>query len=240
MSIYVIGDLHLSFNEKSELTKPMNVFGDNWEKHTEKIKKDWLVKVKEEDTVLLLGDFSWAMNLKDALKDFEYINNLPGKKIMLKGNHDYWWTTVTNMKNFLDNNHIQNIEFLHNNALCIENKIICGTRGWTLPLDETENSRKIIARECNRLKLSIEYGIDQYGNDKEIIACMHYPPITRANVLNQENTPFIDIMKKYDIKRCYYGHLHSTSIRDAVEGTFNGIDLKLVSADSVDFKLQVI
>ena len=128
MSIYIIADLHLSFNEP----KPMNIFGENWENHEEKIKKDWLEKVKEDDTVILPGDFSWAMHLKDTLKDFEFLNNLPGRKILLKGNHDYWWTTVTNMQNFLNENNIKDIDFLHNNSFEIEDKIICGTRGWTL------------------------------------------------------------------------------------------------------------
>ena len=119
MSIYIIADLHLSFNEP----KPMNIFGENWENHEEKIKKDWLEKVKEDDTVILPGDFSWAMHLKDTLKDFEFLNNLPGRKILLKGNHDYWWTTVTNMQNFLNENNIKDIDFLHNNSFEIEDKI---------------------------------------------------------------------------------------------------------------------
>ena len=234
MSIYVIGDLHLSFNEN----KPMNIFGDNWENHAEKIKNDWLEKVTSEDTVLLLGDFSWSMKLNDALKDFEYINNLPGKKILLKGNHDYWWTTVTNMQNFLKENHIENVEFLHNNSFLIENKIICGTRGWMInDFDDKDNSQKMIARECNRLKLSIEDGIKKFGDDKEIVTCLHYPPIMQTNIIKNETTPFMDILKQYNIKKCYYGHLHSLSIKSAVEGVVDGVDLKLVSADGIDFKL---
>lgn len=234
MSIYVIGDLHLSFSQD----KPMNIFGDNWENHTEKVKKDWLEKVSEKDTVLLLGDFSWSMKLSDTLKDFEYINSMPGRKILLKGNHDYWWTTVTNMKKFLQENNIENIDFLYNNSFEIENKIICGTRGWTPNnLEETENSQKMIARECNRLKISIEDGINKFGQDKEFIACLHYPPIMQANILKDELSPFMEILKQYNIKKCYYGHLHGSSINEAVEGIINGIELKLISADGVDFKL---
>lgn len=237
MAIYVIGDLHLSFNEP----KPMNIFGDNWDNHEEKIKKDWLSKVNPEDTVLLLGDFSWAMNLKDSLPDFEYLNKLPGNKIMLKGNHDYWWTTITSMKKFLEENEIKNIDFLHNNSFEIENKVFCGTRGWALgPNEETENSTKMIARECNRLKLSIENAISIYGKDKEIIACLHYPPITQANIIRNETTPFMEVLKEYNIKKCYYGHLHGDSIKNAVEGNIDGIELKLISADGVDFKLTLI
>lgn len=233
MSLFVIGDLHLALNED----KPMNIFGDNWLNHDEKIKKDWESKVTEKDTVILVGDFSWSMHLKDTTKDFEFLNSLPGKKILLKGNHDLWWTTVTNMKNFLKENNFQNIDFLHNNSFLIENKIITGTRGWTLNTEETEDSKKIIKRECMRLKMSIEQGIKLYGEDKEIIVFMHYPPITNINVLKNETTDFMKIMMDYNIKRCFYGHLHGNSIKDAVEENINGIELKLVSSDGLDFKL---
>ena len=236
MSLYVIGDLHLAFNED----KPMNIFGDNWQNHEEKIKQDWNQKVTEEDTVILVGDFSWSMHLEDTKKDFEYLSSLPGKKILLKGNHDYWWTTVKSMKDFLKENNFTNIDFLHNNFFEIEDKIICGTRGWALNLEETENSKKIIKRECERLKLSINDGIKKYGNNKEIIVFMHYPPIINTNILKNESTPFIDIMKDFNIRKCYYGHLHGESIKEAVEGNVYGIDLKLVSADGVNFKLVKI
>ena len=236
MSLFVIGDLHLAFNEN----KPMNIFGDNWQNHEEKIKQDWNQKVTEEDTVILVGDFSWSMHLEDTKKDFEYLSSLPGKKILLKGNHDYWWTTVKSMKDFLKENNFTNIDFLHNNFFEIEDKIICGTRGWALNLEETENSKKIIKRECERLKLSINDGIKKYGNNKEIIVFMHYPPIINTNILKNESTPFIDIMKDFNIRKCYYGHLHGESIKEAVEGNVYGIDLKLVSADGVNFKLVKI
>ena len=236
MSIYVIGDLHLSFNED----KPMNIFGQNWTNHDKKIEMDWKLKVQEHDTVLLLGDFSWSMKLQDTLQDFIYINNLPGKKILLKGNHDYWWTTVTNIKKFLKENDIYNIDFLHNNSFEIENKIICGTRGWNSINQSQDEINKMIEREVNRLKLSIEDGIKKYGEDKEIICCMHYPPITETNILRHESTKFINIMKDYGVKRCYYGHLHSMSIEDAVQGDTYGIDLKLISADGLDFKLHKV
>ena len=234
--IYTIADLHLSFNEN----KPMNIFGTNWEGHAEKIKKDWLNKVKENDTVIIPGDFSWSMHLKDTLKDFEYLNDLPGKKILLKGNHDYWWTTVKSMQGFIEENNFKNIDFLLNNSYLIEDKIICGTRGWTLANLDTENSKKMIKRECNRLELSIQDGINKYGNEKEIIVFMHYPPILKYNIENNEMTDFIKVLKKYNIKRCYYGHLHSTSINDAVETKCFEIDLKLVSADGAKFKLTKI
>ena len=152
MSIFVIADLHLSFKNP----KPMDIFGDNWTKHEEKIKKDWNEKVKEEDLVVLPGDFSWATYIEDTIPDFEYLNSLPGKKIMLKGNHDYWWTTVTSMRKFLKENKFQNIDFLYNNSFEYENKILCGTRGWSL-VDE-EIDEKLINRELGRLELSLQDG----------------------------------------------------------------------------------
>lgn len=229
MSIYTIGDLHLSFQNP----KPMNIFGENWNNHEEKIKNDWLSKVKPEDIVIHPGDFSWAMYLKDTVKDFAYLNSLPGKKIMLKGNHEYWWSTVTNMRKFLDENNFKNIDFLQNNSFEVEDKIICGTRGWSLVNDKTDNSKKIIAREALRLELSIQSGLDK---NKEIIVFMHYPPIVNQNI----NTEFMKVLQKYNIKKCYYAHLHSKSIKEAVEGKIQGIEFKLVSADALDFKLLKI
>lgn len=236
MSIYVIGDLHLPFGED----KPMDIFGEKWQGYTEKLKEDWKYKVKPEDTVILAGDFSWATYLKNTYKDFEYINNLPGKKILLKGNHDYWWTTVKSMKQYLEENEFKNIEFLHNNSFCIENRIIVGTRGWAL-LD-TENSSKMIKRESLRLELSIKDAIQKYGEDKELICIMHYPPLTKAKMKNEYtyDSEFLDVMKKYNIKKCYYGHLHGNSHKDAVEGTIEGIEFYLISGDYLEFNLKLI
>ena len=234
MSIFVIGDLHLSFNNP----KPMDIFGENWTGHEEKIRNNWIENVKEGDLVILPGDFSWETYLEDAKKDFEYLNNLPGKKLLLKGNHDYWWTTVTSMRNFLKENSYTNIDFLYNNSYEFEVKIICGTRGWSIA--DEENDKKLINRELIRLELSIKDGIDKYGNDKEIIIFMHYPPITKAKMITQQEADFVQLMKKYNVKRCYYGHLHGASISDAIEGNIEGIDFKLVSADALDFKLMKI
>ena len=233
MAIYTIGDLHLSFNNP----KPMDIFGDNWENHEEKIKKDWNSKVREEDTVIHPGDFSWAMHLKDTYKDFEYLCSLPGRKIMLKGNHEYWWTTITNMKNYLKENNFNNIDFIQTNSIEVENKIICGTRGWTLHHLDSENSKKILAREEQRLELSIKDAISKnVDGRKEIIVFMHYPPIIKEKL----DTGFMNTLKKYNIKRCYYAHLHGKSIEEAVEGNIDGIEFKLVSADGLDFKLLKI
>ncbi len=230
MSIYTIGDLHLSFNKN----KPMSIFGENWEKHEDKIKKNWEEKIRENDYIIIPGDFSWATYLEEAYEDFKYLNELPGNKILLKGNHDYWWTTVTKMKEYLKCNNFNTIDFLHNNSYLIEEKIIVGTRGWNL-LD-AENNSKMINRENNRLKLSIQNGINEYGKDKEILLFMHYPPVT----INNMNSEFVKTMKQYNIKQCYYAHLHGNSHKDAIEGEQNGINFKLISADYLKFDLLKI
>ncbi len=233
MSIYIIGDLHLSFS----VDKPMDIFGNNWESHAEKIKSNWLEKVKEEDTVILPGDFSWATYLEETYEDFKFLNDLPGKKIMSKGNHDYWWCTLTSMKKFLKENEFNNIEFLYNNSYLIEDKIIVGTRGWINSWRSQENY-KILKRENDRLILSIEDGLKKYGNDKEIIAFIHYPPFYKENV--PEEIDFIKTLNKYNIKKCYYAHLHGDSHKEAVEGNVNEIDFKLVSSDYLNFDLLKI
>lgn len=229
MSIYAISDLHLSFSTN----KPMNIFGDNWDNHEKKIKDNWLKTVNSNDTVLLPGDFSWGMNFEEAKPDFEYLNALPGKKIMLKGNHDYWWGTVNKIKEFMQENNFNDIDVLYNNSFLIEDKIICGTRGWTINGNDEENE-KIYKRELLRLEISLNDGINKYGEDKEIIVCMHYPP-TNEDLM--ENSEFIKIMKKYNVKKCLYGHLHGEAHKEAIEGNICGIDVRLVSCDYTDFNI---
>lgn len=234
MSIYTIGDLHLSFSQD----KPMDIFGKNWENHEEKIKQDWISKVTENDIVVLPGDFSWATYLEETYLDFKYLHELPGKKILLKGNHDYWWTTVTSMKKYLEENKFDSIDFLYNNSFEFEGKIFVGTRGWSF--QDSENSAKMINRENQRLKLSIKSAIKQYGTEKEIIAFMHYPPLVNKQLLENKYLEFFKTLKKYDIKRCYYGHLHAKSHADAVIGNVEGIEFNLISADYLNFKLLKI
>lgn len=227
MSIYIIGDLHLGFAEN----KPMDIFG--WGNHIEIIKNDWEKKVKDDDTVILAGDFSWATYLEDTRMDFEYINKLPGKKILLEGNHDYWWNTLNKMRNFIKDNKFNNIDFLRNNAYLIEDKIIVGTRGWSFT--ETENSEKMISRELIRFENSIQDGIAKQKNGEEIIAVLHYPPIAKGI-----KSPFLEIMKKYNIKKCYYAHLHGKSHQEAIQGEIEGINFILISSDYLGFKLVKI
>lgn len=231
MAIYAISDLHLSLGSSE---KPMDVFGPIWEDHAEKIKENWERTVTENDLVLLPGDFSWAMHLEEAKEDFTYLEKLPGKKILLKGNHDYWWNTVTKMNAFTKQNNFSTIHFLYNNSYEYENTIIAGTRGWTLSC-ETEEDKKILKREAERLKRSIEDGVQKYGEKKEIIVCMHYPPVKEDEV-----SDFIKIMLDYNVKICLYGHLHGPAQKHVKEGNFYGIDLEMVSCDYTDFKLMKI
>lgn len=240
MSIYAIGDLHLSLNKE----KPMDIFGGNWKNHEQKIKENWKNTVQDTDLVILPGDFSWEMHLKDMYNDFAYLNDLPGKKLLLKGNHDYWWTTLAKMREFLQENKFENIDFVYNNSYLFEDKIIAGTRGWAL--NDTENSDKMNHREEERLKLSLQSGVDNFG-DKEIICIMHYPPIIEENKNDANNqsknlkvSNYVQIMKEYNVKTCLYGHLHGESHKEAFEGIIEGINFKLVSSDYLDFKLYKI
>ena len=232
MAIYAIGDLHLSFlNEK-----PMNIFGDNWENHVEKIKENWIKTVKENDLVLLPGDFSWAMYLEEAEKEFKFLNELPGKKLLSKGNHDYWWTTQNKMNKFLIEKKFETINFIYNNSYIYENKIICGTRGWII--NTSQENYKILKRENARLELSLKNGIEKYGDDKEIIVCLHYPPFSKEIIKDEIN--LIKTMEKYNVKKCLYGHLHGESHKEAFEGEKNGIEYILVSSDYLEFNLKKI
>lgn len=226
MAIYAIADLHLSFNTN----KPMNVFG--WIDYEEKIKNDWLEKVNNNDIVMLPGDFSWEIKLQNTYKDFSFINELPGTKILLKGNHDLWWTTLKSMREFLKQNEFSNIDFLYNNSYEYDGKILAGTRGWDIKAD-TDQDKKIIIREVRRLENSILNGIKKYGENKEIIAFMHYPPIERGNTNNE----FTKVLQKYNVKTCIYGHLHGEAHKYAIEGNIDGINYKLVSCDYTNFKL---
>ena len=228
MAIYAIADLHLSLNTD----KPMDIFGPNWENHYKKIEIDWKEKVNENDTVLIPGDFSWETYLENTYKDFEFLNNLPGKKILLKGNHDYWWTTLTNIRNYLKQNNFNTIEILFNNSYEIENYMIAGARGWDYT---NQNDRKIIEREINRLELSLKDAKAKNPN-KPIIVCMHYPPILRDNKKNE----FTEILERYNVKCCIYGHLHGKSQSNIIEGLYNDIEYKMVSCDYTDFKLVKI
>lgn len=229
MSIYAIGDLHLSFG----VDKPMEVFGQGWQDYEKRIRENWIKKIKEDDVIVLPGDFSWATYIEDTKADFEFINKLPGKKVLIKGNHDYWWGTLKRMRDFLEDNHFENIDFIMNTSYECDDAIIVGTRGWAF--NDTENSDKMITREVSRLELSIRDAKDK-GTDKKIICAMHYPPITKGMIESGESSGYLELMKKYNITECIYGHLHGNSHLEAVEGNIDGINLKLVSSDYLKFE----
>lgn len=225
MSIYAISDLHLSYNTD----KPMDIFG--WKNYENKIKENWNSKVKESDLVILGGDFSWSMDLKDTYKDFEFIHKLPGKKILIKGNHDYWWGTLTKMKKYINEIGFNDINFLYNNSYEFEGKIICGTRGWNFT-DLQEDDEKIYNREIQRLKLSLEDAVKKYGTDKEIIVCLHYPPLK-----TNEISDFVRVMEEYNVTKCIYGHLHGTAHKFIVEKNIDNIQYIMTSCDYTNFDL---
>jgi predicted phosphohydrolase len=225
MSIYAIADLHLPFG----VEKPMDIFGTKWENYTQKIKKNWELIINNEDTVIIPGDISWATYLNQSYKDFCFINNLPGQKIILKGNHDYWWTTLHKLNNFVKENNFNSINFLHNNYYIRERFAICGTRGWMNEENENNDSR-ILLREIQRLEISLKEA-SKYGAEKILVA-MHYPPISKNSYSNE----FTKIMNQYNVIKCIYGHLHGESQKEAINGIINGIEYILVSGDFIDFK----
>jgi len=228
LSLYVIGDLHLSLSTN----KSMDIF-PGWENYVQRIYDNWLKTVKPDDTVVLLGDISWAMKLHELDADFSFINSLPGKKIIIKGNHDYWWNTYSKMNKYVENKGFSTINFLHNNAYLVEGVSICGTRGW-INDDREPFDQKVLAREAGRLELSIKEGIKLGG---ELIAFLHYPPIFGEEV----NESILQVLNRYGVKRCFYGHLHHLATRKAVNALVNNIEYRLVSADFVKFcPIQVL
>ncbi len=222
MSVFTIGDTHLSFS----VNKPMDIF-KGWDDYAQRLEKNWQKLIKEDDTVIINGDVSWAMSLEEAEKDFEFLNNLKGTKIISKGNHDYWWNTVTKMEKFCKEKGFDTIKFLHNNAYKIGDIAIAGTRGWFFDA-EKDNVDKVMARECQRLQRSIDGARDLGG---EIVVFLHYPP---AN-LYSECDPIMKVLKDNEIAKCYYGHLHGGAIKSALNGTKYGIDFRLNSADYIEF-----
>ncbi len=221
MAIFALSDLHLSFNSD----KSMEVF-KGWENYTERIKKNWLSVVGEEDTVVLPGDISWEMKLDTAVEDFAFLNSLTGKKIIFKGNHDLWWASMKKMNEFLEENGFSTITILNNDAALVEGVAVCGTRGWLI--EESGTDSKLINREAMRLRMSLEAAKKLGG---EPIVFLHYPPITLENRCEE----IIAVLKEFECNRVYYGHIHGYSGIYAVNGVVDGIDYRLISCDRVDF-----
>lgn len=224
LSLFVIGDLHLSFGSE----KPMDIFGEQWTEHPRRIAESWLEKVKECDVVLVPGDISWALKLKDAMIDLEWLNDLPGKKICIKGNHDYWWQTISKL-----NTLYENVHFLQNNCYFYEDYAICGTRGWLCPNDSnfSQKDTKIYLRELNRLELSLKEA--KKNGCEKIIVMLHYPPHNE----NKEVSGFEELFKKYGVETVVYAHLHGKKYYDlGVKGNRDGIQYHLTSCDYLNFE----
>ena len=223
MALYAIGDLHLSLGTD----KQMDVFGGGWINYTDKIKTGFQV-LDPDDVCVLCGDLSWGMSLEESLEDFLFINDLPGRKIILKGNHDYWWSTVTRMKAFFDSNGIENIDILHNNCFFYGEAAICGTRGWFADDDLSDDqNEKITAREITRLRTSLLAA----GDAKHKLCFFHYPPRFK----NTACCDIISVMNEYNVARCIYGHLHGEGHRFAVSGIVEDIGYEIVSSDYLRF-----
>jgi predicted phosphohydrolase len=228
MKIYGISDLHLSEN----MGKTMDRFGDEWINHNEKIKNNWQKIVKKDDVVLIAGDISWAINIKTALADLKYIESLNGIKILIRGNHDYWWPTKKKFLDVIEENSLNSIKFISNDFIELDNFLICGTRGWdTLESEFEEEDYKIYLREVNRLENSIKRAREK-SKDKHIIVMLHYPPFN----LEYNNTKFTEIINKYNIRNVLFGHIHGKNIDDYSKKIKNYKGVNLVSVDYTDFK----
>ena len=221
MAIFVIADLHLSLGAAD---KPMDVF-EGWQGYLPKLERNWRTLIASEDTVVLPGDISWAMSLEDTREDFAFLNALPGKKIILKGNHDYWWTTLNKMNRFLEANGFDTLQILHNTAIQAEGVFLCGTRGWMSDVQGPEDE-KILNREIGRLRMSLEA-----AGEGEKLVFLHYPPLYPG----QMEGGLANLLKEFGVRRCFYGHLHGVSIRYAVQGEHDGVDYRLISADALKF-----
>ena len=222
MSVYAIGDTHLSFS----VDKPMDIF-KGWDDYAQRIENNWQHLITNDDTVIINGDISWAMGLEQAEKDLAFLNKLNGTKIISKGNHDYWWNTITKMEKFCKEKGFNSVNFLHNNAYKVGEIAIAGTRGWFFDA-ESENVDKVMVRECARLKRSIEEAQKLGG---EVVVFLHYPPVSNSKVCE----PIMNVLKEYKIARCYYGHLHGGAINGAINDVYDGIKFQLVSADYLGF-----
>ena len=227
MALYAIGDLHLCLGAP----KPMDIFGGNWEGYMDKLREGVSV-IKPEDTTVLLGDLSWALDLQNAKEDFAWINQIPGRKIILKGNHDYWWSTAAKFYHFCQENGFHEQYILNNNHYTYGDWAICGTRGWFYEENRSgEHDEKVFKRELLRLEASL-----QSAGDLRKMVFLHYPPKYKG----YECPEILELLEKYQVSHCFYGHLHGPSHGLAVEGLYNNVDYRLVSADKLNFQPYLI
>ena len=223
MALYAIGDTHLSLASD----KPMDVFGGGWEGYVDKLREGF-AQVEDGDTVVLCGDLSWAMGLEEGREDFAFLDSLPGRKLMLKANHDYWWNTAAKMNRFFQENGFASLNILHNNCYEYGAYALCGTRGWFY---EETGDQKVFRRELIRLEASLKA-----AGERPKLCFLHYPPCYQGYVCRE----IIELLERYGVERCFYGHLHGGSHRLAVEGRYGQVDYHLVAADYLGFRPQKI
>jgi len=222
MALYAIGDLHLSLT----VNKPMDVFGPGWANHTERL-RDAFSKLNDEDVVVLCGDSSWGIDFQQSLADFRFIDALPGKKLLLKGNHDYWWNTAAKMNRFFQENDITSIQLLHNNCYFYGDYALCGTRGWFYEEERSGHNEKMRNREVIRLETSLKA-----GGDRPKLAFLHYPPLYQGYRCPE----ILEVLFREKVEVCCYGHLHGVTHNRAIQGHINGTDFHLVAADYLKFQ----
>lgn len=227
MSLFAIADTHLSLGTD----KPMDIF-KGWSGYVDRLKENWEASVTDSDTVVIAGDISWGMSLEGAIEDFRFIDSLPGKKIILKGNHDYWWTTRKKMETFLSENGMKTISFLHNNTITVGNLAVCGSRGWFFDAEESADN-KVLLREAGRLRTSINLALE---TGLEPIVFLHYPPVTQNMVCEE----IYNVLLETGVKRCYYGHLHGPSMTRSINSVRDGIEFALISCDFLAFAPKLV
>ena len=235
MSLFTIADLHLS----SDGTKSMDKFGSRWQGYMQKLEKNWRAVVKDHDTVIVPGDISWSLKLEDSLDDLVFLNSLPGTKLIGKGNHDFWWATASKMKSFFEEHELNTLRILYNNAYLLENRIVCGTRGWFVEESQqntvgTVDYARIVNRELIRLRMSLDDAVKvrkENGDETlPILVFLHFPPVWKEFICQE----FVDTLKEYGIKSCYFGHIHGVYY-ERPKFQFEGINFTICSADYLNF-----
>ena len=240
MAVFAISDLHLSLNKKTN--KSMEVFGRRWQSYTEKLEKNWRAVISENDTVIIPGDISWALTPDEAVADFRFLNSLPGKKLIGKGNHDFWWQTMRKLTAYTEENGFDTVSFLYNNAFVIESTIVCGTRGWFYDpscdnMPEGTDFAKIMAREAIRLKMSLDEAVllQKSNPEKEIIVFLHFPVVWGGKTSDE----LFSLIKSYGIRRVYFGHIHGSYDMPS-DFEEDGVHFTLISADFLNFIPKIV
>lgn len=230
MALFALSDPHLA----TVCEKPMDIFGRRWQDHANRLAENWQKEVSEEDTVVIGGDISWAMQLIEALPDLIYLHRLPGRKILMRGNHDYWWSSIRKLEQLVESHRLDSLVFLRNNAFKIGSDIICGTRGWILPDDPgfTAEDRKILDREIGRLRLSLEAATRIREPEDRLVVFLHYPPMSKS----MDTSPITQLISEYQARLCVYGHVHGEAVENCFQGMLGDVGYRLASADYLGFK----